>query len=322
VHEFWGEEIPLSTDRINQGRERPHVDQVSLMKFGVILPNYGAGTTTEEMLAVTKAAERLNFDSVWTTDHILLPENESRHFGILYEALTTLAFLAGSTTKINLGISALVLPLRDPILVAKQIATLDCLSKGRMMLCVAAGWAEGEFGNLRQSFSNRGRRLDEGIQLLRTLWGVEEGDPIDFAGQYFQFVQAIFSPRPVQEGGPPIWVGGTSAAARTRAVTLGDGWHPSTLSLDQFRDAALGLRDQLPTSEWTLSARIHVSFDQANSSAQLQGTDEQVIETLGEFQSSGLQYPVLAFPGPSAEERLSALERFAEHVMPAFTASQ
>lgn len=292
------------------------------MKFGVILPNYGAGTSTEEILAVTKAAERLNFDSVWTTDHILLPEEESQRFGILYEALTTLAFLAGSTTKINLGISALVLPLRDPLLVAKQIATLDCLSKGRMMLCVAAGWAEGEFSNLGQSFSNRGRRLDEGIQLLRTLWGVEEGDPISFAGQYFQFEQSIFSPKPVQEGGPPIWVGGNSAAARSRAVTLADGWHPSSLSLDHFREAAAGLRDRLPTSAWTLSARIHIAFDQANSSAQLQGNDEQVVETLGEFQSSGLQYPVITFPGTSAEECISALERFAETVMPAFTANQ
>jgi probable F420-dependent oxidoreductase len=292
------------------------------MNFGVILPNYGAGSSLDEILRTAQFAEASNFDSIWTTDHILLPQNEAAQFGRLFEALSTLSYLAGQTSRIRLGVSSLVLPLRDPMLAAKQIAAIDVFSAGRMIVCVGAGWAEGEFSNLGKSFTNRGRRLDEGIEILRLLWGSKEDETVNFRGRYYQFSQAVFSPKPIQKNGPPIWVGGHSNAARKRAAHLADGWHPSSLSLEQFRHLSGKFLKLEQNRNPTLSVRIRLSFDGSDKRAQLQGSDAEVIETLSEFQSAGLQYPVITFSGSSTGERMKSLERFAENVLPLFADSQ
>ena len=292
------------------------------MKFGIILPNYGPQSSTSGLRKVTAKAESLGYESVWTTDHVLLPQSDSARFGQLYEAITTLCFLAGQTSSIRLGISSLVLPQRNPIVVAKQIATLDALSKGRAMLCVGAGWSAGEYKNLGSNFEDRGQRMDEAIDLLRALWSSDLGESISFNGENYHFQDAVFSPTPVQAGGPPIWVGGHSKAAIRRAVERGDGWHPSSLSLQAFTALAREYLKIPGSRRATLSARLRLSFDNSDPTAQLIGPPDTIVNTLLGYQRAGLQYAVISLPGETSSEQIEAMGQFSEDVAPPFKAER
>ncbi len=285
------------------------------MDFGLILPNFGPRASAQSLFATAQAAERLGFHSLWATDHILLPEQDSERFGHLYEAFITLAVLAGVTQRVRLGVSCLVLPLRDPMLVAKQVAALDALSGGRAMLCVCAGWSQGEFVNLGQPFHERGRRLDEAIAVLRALWR-SEGEPVDFDGRFFRFRNAVFSPRPRQPGGPPLWVGGNSPAALRRAARLGDGWHATGLDAATMAERAARLHEQVVERPFTLSVRVHLSFDGSNPLARLVGAPQEMAETLQAYRDAGLDLLAIQFPGESQAELKAAMGRFMEDVVP------
>src|SRR5574340_612516 len=176
------------------------------MKFGVILPSFGSAANRSSLLATAHAAERLGYDSVWLTDHLALPQADAERFGHIYESIATLGFLAGGTSRIRLGISALVLPQRNPVEMAKQLATVAVLSGGRVILAAGIGWSQGEYQNLGYNFNNRGKRMDEALKVLRTLW--RGSKVVSFKGKYYNFNQVAFEPQAIQAGGPPIWVGG------------------------------------------------------------------------------------------------------------------
>src|SRR3972149_7643713 len=163
------------------------------MQFGIGLPNYGRGTTWDAVRRVALAAEELGCDSVWTTDHLIVPREDIEPYGTILESLVTLAMVAAITRRVKLGASVLVLPQRNPVLAAKQIATIDAASGGRMIVGLGVGWNEREYKNLSANFHNRGRRLDEDISLLRTLWASESAN---FQGKYTQVTDSIFSPLP------------------------------------------------------------------------------------------------------------------------------
>jgi probable F420-dependent oxidoreductase len=139
----------------------------------------------------------------------------------IMEALIVLGYAAAVTNRIGLGTEVLVLPQRQPVLVAKQVSTLDTLSNGRMRLGVGVGWQESEFDALEENFANRGARMDEAIHLIRSYWNDER---IDFAGEYYTSTAMAMEPKPERKGGLPIWIGGTSARALRRVGELGDGW--------------------------------------------------------------------------------------------------
>jgi alkanesulfonate monooxygenase SsuD/methylene tetrahydromethanopterin reductase-like flavin-dependent oxidoreductase (luciferase family) len=162
------------------------------MKIGVNLHNYGPFATKPAIDAIAGRAEALGYDSIWTADHILLPQTEPEPFGQLLETLTTLSYIAANTARIALGTSILVLPQREPILVAKQAATIDELSGGRLTLGIGVGWIEREFDYLGADFVARGDRADEYIAALRELWTAEEPR---FAGDAVRFDEAILSYR-------------------------------------------------------------------------------------------------------------------------------
>ncbi|HZW03364.1 MAG TPA: LLM class flavin-dependent oxidoreductase, partial [Anaerolineaceae bacterium] len=203
------------------------------MKFGVVLPSYGPQSGRSPIVDTALAAERLGFDSAWATDHLALPESDSERFGHIYESLITLSYLAASTLTLRLGTSALVLPQRNPVEVAKQAATLDVLSGGRVILAAGIGWSEGEYHNLGHDFHNRGKRMDEALRVLRTLWRGQR--TASFKGQYYNFEKVVFSPGPIQSGGPELWVGGNSRAALRRAAYLADGWHPNARGVETLQ---------------------------------------------------------------------------------------
>jgi len=190
--------------------------------LGVILPNYGTGSSPEGIRRVAELAEELGFDSVWATEHIIVGPEAVDPYGRVYSPLVTLGWIAGWTERIGLGTSIVLVPLHNPIHLAKQVATLlQELSGGRFTLGVGMGWHKDEFKFMGVQFEHRGRRADEAIRLMRALWNGEH----DFEGQHWSFHNATSEPQPSPQ--PQIWVGGSSERAVRRALELGDAWHPS-----------------------------------------------------------------------------------------------
>jgi probable F420-dependent oxidoreductase len=189
--------------------------------FGLILPNYGQDANPDGIRRVAEAAEELRFDSVWATEHIIVAAEAADEYGRVYDPLVTLGWIAGRTERIGLGTSIVLVPLHNPMHLAKQVATLQELSGGRFTLGVGMGWHEDEFDFMGVEFEGRGRRADEAIRLMRALWNGER----DFEGEFSLFHDATSEPHPSPQ--PEIWVGGSSERAIRRALELGDAWHPS-----------------------------------------------------------------------------------------------
>jgi probable F420-dependent oxidoreductase len=288
------------------------------MNFGITLPNYGPDASPEDIIRTAQAAESLGFDSAWTTDHVLLPEGDSAYLSRLYEALITLGWIAGQTEKIKLGVSSLVLPQRNPVIVAKQIAALDALSGGRTILCVGVGWSAGEYANLGQAFDNRGHRMEEALQVLRLLWSSTGGEPLNYHGRYYSFKDGIFDPPPQRNGGPPLWIGGHSEAAVRRAALHADGWHATGPSPEQVRQSSELIQQIAKDRHVTISSRLRLSFDSTDPTAPLKGSTQDVIDGLVAYRDAGLEYPVINFRVGDAEQRPEAMRRFVEDIVPAF----
>jgi len=189
--------------------------------YGVILPNYSAGSSVDAIRRVAELAEELDFDSAWTTEHIIVGPEAVDPYGRVYDPLVTLGWIAGWTKRIGLGTSIVLVPLHHPMHLAKQVATLQELSGGRFTLGVGMGWHKDEFDFMGVEFEGRGRRADEAIRLMRALWSGER----DFDGEHWSFHDATSEPHPSPQ--PEIWVGGSSPRAVRRARELGDAWHPS-----------------------------------------------------------------------------------------------
>lgn len=191
------------------------------MHLGVILPNYGSASSPAEIRRVAELAVELGYDSIWTTEHIIVGPEGVDPYGRVYDPLVTLGWLAGLTESIGLGTSIVLAPLHNPIHLAKEVATLQELSGGRLVLGLGLGWHRDEFEFMGVPFAGRGRRTDEAIEIMRALW---RGDA-DFDGELWSFHDATAEPNPSPP--PEIWIGGSSDRAIRRALEQGDAWHPS-----------------------------------------------------------------------------------------------
>lgn len=207
------------------------------MKLSVDYPSVAFREGPQKVLDLAKAIEDIGYDEIAVFDHVVMGFPTEDRAGPRYppkmpvlEALILLAQLAVVTDRIGLSTEVLVLPQRQPVLVAKQISTIDLMSEGRVRLGVGVGWQESEYDALEEDFTNRGRRMDEAIALLRSYWADEQ---IDFDGDFYSSTAMAMEPKPAQAGGPPIWVGGGSKAALRRTAHLGDGWMGSALSSDE-----------------------------------------------------------------------------------------
>jgi probable F420-dependent oxidoreductase len=187
----------------------------------VILPNFDEHASPAGVRAVAEAAEEHGYDSVWATEHIIVGPEGVDPYGRVLDPLCTLSWIAGYTERVGLGTSIVLVPLHHPIRLAKEAATLQELSGGRLRLGVGIGWHEDEFRFMGVDFRTRGRRADEALRLIRALWAGERS----FEGELWSFEQATFEPVP--SAVPEIWVGGGSDRAVRRARELGDVWHPS-----------------------------------------------------------------------------------------------
>ena len=198
------------------------------MKISVIFPNVMYREGPKGVTKLMRGIEEIGFDELSMFDHVLMGYPTEKRRAPVYsptmpilEAFTVLAFAAAATTRIGLGTGVLVLPQRQPTLVAKQVSTLDTLSGGRVRLGVGIGWQRSEYEALQEDFKTRGKRMDEAIKLLRAYW---EDEHVTFQGAHYQIDDMAMEPKPPQRGKIPIWIGGTRPAALKRVVALGDGW--------------------------------------------------------------------------------------------------
>jgi probable F420-dependent oxidoreductase len=297
------------------------------MQVGVILPNFSDAGTRENLEKVASAADTLGYDSIWTTDHVLMSRGQEEPYGRILEALITLAYLAPIARRVRLGVSVLVFPMRNPVLIAKEVASLDVLSEGRVILGVGAGWNESEFDALSAEFGNRGRRLNEALGVLKTLWS--DDDP-RFDGEFTRFNDVLFGPRPIQPGGPPVWIGGPSQPALRRAATLADGWHPVAATLEDYASGMEAIRSMANGRPITGSLRIRVVQGRevpndvsrtGSVRAVLSGSTDRVVTQLLAYQDAGLDHLVADFSENTLESILEGMQRFAEDVRPRLSAN-
>jgi probable F420-dependent oxidoreductase len=206
------------------------------MNFGLAFANTLTFADREGLTELGRVAEQVGFDSAWTVEHVVYPEGYESTYPYdksgkmpgdsslpVPDPLVWLSFLAAATDTLLLGTGIIILPQRNPLVLAKEAATLDWLSGGRLRLGVGVGWLEEEFDALGVPFDERGDRTDEHIEVMRALWS---GDSVDFDGRFTSFDSLTANPKPVN-GTVPIHIGGHSAAAARRAGRLGDGFFPA-----------------------------------------------------------------------------------------------
>src|SRR5712692_7880272 len=194
------------------------------MNFGVWLPNCRHLATPDIIRGAAVRAEQLGYDSVWVSDHVVVPHANIVNFGeTVFDPLVTLAVVAGATRRVRLGTTVLIVPYRNAVVTAKMIASLDALSGGRVVLGIGAGWVAAESAALGVPFAERGAMTDEYLAAMQELW---TSHAPSFAGKYTRFGGLVFEPKPLQKPHPPIWVGGHSRAALRRAARVGAAWHP------------------------------------------------------------------------------------------------
>ena len=205
------------------------------MEFGIIFANTGTYTEAEGARVIASAAEEAGLDSLWTVEHVVVPSGYESPYPYsksgkmpgpeespIPDPLIWLTYVAAVTTRLKLGTGILILPQRNPVVTAKEVATLDRLSGGRVLLGVGVGWLEEEFDALGVPFEGRGARLDEYVAALRALW---TEDKATFQGDFVSFTDCILRPQPV-DGTVPIHIGGHTQRAARRAGELGDGFFP------------------------------------------------------------------------------------------------
>ena len=246
------------------------------MKFGVAFANIGTFADPGEAVRLAQAAEAAGFESIWTVDHVVVPagyrskypynpsgQGPSGDGTIFPDPLIWLAYVAAHTSNLRLGTGILIVPQRNPLVLAKELATLDSLSGGRMILGAGIGWLEEEFQALGVPFAGRGRRTEEAIGAMRALWSQEQAS---FDGSTVSFSDCYLRPQP-PGGSIPVHVGGSSEAAARRAGRIGDGFFPLGVQPDELSG---------------LVALVHTSAEEAGRDPRAIEVTVQVTATAGE----------------------------------------
>jgi alkanesulfonate monooxygenase SsuD/methylene tetrahydromethanopterin reductase-like flavin-dependent oxidoreductase (luciferase family) len=293
------------------------------MNLGVILPTHGPGASTEAIEAVAAAASRLGWSSVWVTDHILVPSgSENEDYGRIFEAVSTLAWVAGRQPDLRFGFSVIIPAMRDAPLLAKQLATLDVLTAGGLVVGVGSSEKHDlpEYENLGKAerFAKRGAYLDETIALWRHLWS---GATEPFDGEFHQLRDFTFDPLPVQGADLPLWVGGRNDRILRRAATLCDGYHASQTGPADVAERIpklQALAEEAGRPMVTLSVRCRVRFDAEPISVySLHGEPSAMIDDVRAFADLGVDELVLTFKERGTHAIVAAMERFQHEVFAA-----
>lgn len=299
----------------------------ALILYPPIMSPWEPAATGADIRRIARAADALGFDWLTVSEHILMPQEMADVMGRRFpEALSAVAFLAGATERVKLLPYVLVLPYRNPVVLAKQIATLDFVSGGRFILGTGSGHLQREFEVLNVPFKERGALTDEYLLAMKELW--TSAAP-SFHGHYVHFDNICFEPKPVQQPHPPILIGGNSRPAMRRAARFGDGWLPWLVTREQLPGCLSYLRDQpglrdrpgpfevvMPLATFQIEDYSHRV---AGATLQPQQREE-IIEEVGLLGQAGATAVVVNPPRTqSAQHCIDWLAWFAQEVMPACT---
>jgi probable F420-dependent oxidoreductase len=222
------------------------------MRYGIHLPHAGEQANPALLRRFAVHAEDIGLDDVWASEHIIVPRDKFPRSPLFYDPVLTLTWVAAVTKRVRLGTSVLVLPMRHPLPLAKELATLQNLSDGRLILGAGVGWLEPEFAALGVPFNERGRRLDEGLAMMRAVW---TQDPVTFKSRYIPAVIEGMTMTPMPIRPIPLWLGGSSDAALQRTIRTADGWHGSRHTPAEAAPMVQKLRAGRPEPEFTISMR-------------------------------------------------------------------
>jgi probable F420-dependent oxidoreductase len=291
------------------------------MQIGLSLQNNWGVEDVQSIVQLARKAEEWGFASVWVHDHVFNAAHVFRRIGDkpYYEPLTLLSYVAACTQRVGLGTSVLVLPYHNPLRLAKIAATLDVLSGGRLILGVGVGGVPQESEALGSPYAERGAITDETIAIMKELW--TKDDPT-YQGKYYRFSGMPFSPKPLQKPHIPILIGGNSRAAIRRAVRLGNGWHPFSISpaavgegINYLREHALSLGREV--AELPISVSLPLGNPTPRGDAL--GTEPQAItEKIQAFAEVGVQTLVITGNTGNVTEILPVLDNLAQQVLPVF----
>ena len=286
------------------------------MRFGIAFANTGPFATPAGASVMAEAAEQSGFDSVWTVEHVVVPRDYRSTYPYsadgkmpgggefdIPDPLIWLTWIAARTTSLKLATGILILPQRNPVVLAKEVATLDALSAGRVLLGIGIGWLEEEFDVLGVPFADRARRTDEYVGALRALWSQ---DRPTFSGETVSFTDALCRPRPV-DGAVPVVVGGHSPAAARRAGRLGDGFFPAKGDLPALLDEMRKAADD--------AGRDPDAIEVTASGAGVIGGGEAALDEVGRLAELGvsrLVVPPLAYDPAALPDKLA---RFGDEVI-------
>jgi alkanesulfonate monooxygenase SsuD/methylene tetrahydromethanopterin reductase-like flavin-dependent oxidoreductase (luciferase family) len=290
------------------------------VRVGLILPTIGAGAGPEGLDAAAGAAARLGWSSVWATDHLLVPAGpEADEYGWVLEATSAVTWAAARFPSLRVGFSVIIPAMRDAPLLAKQLATIDHLSGGRLTVGVGASDRHDlpEYRNLGKEdrFARRGAYLDETIALWRHLWS---GSTEPFEGEFHRLADFNFAPLPPQGAALPVWCGGRSDRALRRAAQLADGYHAAQTGPEQVRERVprlAGLAREYGRSPVTISVRVRVRFELGPLAVySLHGSPEAMQAEVVEFARAGCEELVVVFKETSPEALERDVERFDSEV--------
>ncbi len=330
------------------------------MKFGVRLPNSGPLASRGSILEAAKAAEALGYDSIWVHDHIVWGTEQHRtHLSAgsaealteqqlpnFYESIITLSVLAGVTERVRLGVAVIVLPLRNPVVLAKQASVLDVLSGGRFIMGVAPGApkiTEKEFEAVGVPYHERGKITDDYIKAIKAIWTMPLAT---YSGRYTSFKEAQIFPKPLQKPHPPILIGGgergLSEKAFRRAAELGEGWIPAYLTEEELTNGVKILNDMTRAAgrsvKMIVGLEMFTSVDATEDSAlnnakqtlttnfptleeglkrSFVGTPAQISRRIEGYRAA--DYFELKFIYPRIERLKEMMKLFAESIIPSFS---
>jgi probable F420-dependent oxidoreductase len=307
------------------------------MKLALSIPHHGRLAGPEFVRDFCMAADELGFGALWAVDHVVMPERINSEYTLArrpavmkdnsvshllapnYESTSTLLFAAGITSRIALGTSVSVLPLRNPVLNARMLATLDVYSGGRLIFGVGVGWLREEAEAMQMPWDHRGARSEEHIALLRHLW-LADGALTSFEGRFYRFPNIDPEPRPIQRP-PPILIGGHSDVAIDRAARIGDGWIAASMSLGRLEEHLTKLRAAADKAGRNMDAMTVVN---GMGVAAGTGTDQPMGEPMADvvaraqaFRAAGVDYLSLGIDAPDRATLMAIVRQLAEDLIPA-----
>lgn len=311
------------------------------MRFGFYLPTRGRTAEPRAIEAMLAHGEALGFSSVVIADHLVFPVTIHSKYpytvsgafpgqGDALDQLSLMAFVAGTSRRLRLISSVMILPHRNPVVTAKMLATIDVLSGGRVTAGVGVGWLREEFQALNApDFDRRGAVSDEYLRIFKTLW---TQDPASFRGEFYRFDALRCLPHPVQKPHPPIWIGGHSKAALRRAARLGDGWHPvgatpavplrppeMRASLDELRRLTEAERRDFAALTISFKAPLYDPGQAVGAGADRRpftGSTQAIADDVGTYAGLGVSELVFDFRAETLTESLDRMAHFAPLIKP------